>query len=360
MKTKKRNSAKTLLLASASKLALTTGFASADSHGGGGGGGGKGDEGPPDELAPQLGLHQVAVPFDAFVPPFNSGDIGPGGSMYEHKLGGYGHAGIIFTGEIPEDGARMDFVISHIRNDQPTDVYLVMGTALAPDDEGDLFPGLNYMGMEPEMRRAEPARDNLENKLDELEAKLEELLENGAPLEEIEKVKEEIEKIERKFLKQPPDQQHGPGWKPRPGKGQKPPPVHSGEICVALDADMEIIAGVRVQPTEPFTFSENFGLGEVVEPHFTSTVVSVQLSKEKIQQFDGQEVFFQAAALPAGEEYTDPLAASQVSECDRYFIAHIVEPKDDDEGMTGGKPDPDAGLGGEDTGDGDNGGKGVE
>lgn len=351
MKIKKLSTAKTLLLASAGKMALTTGVASANHHGGGGGG--KGDEGPPPDIAPQLGLNQVAVPFDAIIPPFNDDDIMPAGSMFEDELEGYGNMGMIFVGEIPDGGAaRMDFIVNQIRNDQPTDVFLVMGTQLAPDLDGDLFPGLEYMDDMDDMDDMDGpragARGDLENQLDQLGAQLNQLLESGAPLDQVERVEKEIQKIERKMMTPSADGQQGPGWKPRPGNGQQPPPVHAGEICVDIDpAKMDIIAGVRVHPSTPLAV-QNFQLGKAIHPHFTSTIISIQLPKEKLQQFEGQEVYFQAAAMPVNNPGLD---GTQVSECDRFLIFDAAEPDEGFEGSTGSKgevipPDTDPSNGG--------------
>ncbi|RKZ93308.1 MAG: hypothetical protein DRR19_01580 [Candidatus Parabeggiatoa sp. nov. 1] len=174
MKTKKLSPAKTLLLASASKIALTPGLASAN--------GGKGDEGPPAEPAPQLTLNQFVQPIDAFIPPLNDQDVEATGSQFQVQYDSYDNAGVLFVGEIPETGARIDFVVSYIRNDKPVNVYVVYGTQLAPDDEGDLFPG---MGNYKDYEYGEDMRD-------------------GA----------------RDARKKP--------TRPKPGNGNKPPAVHAG------------------------------------------------------------------------------------------------------------------------------------
>ncbi|RKZ93309.1 MAG: hypothetical protein DRR19_01585 [Candidatus Parabeggiatoa sp. nov. 1] len=107
-----------------------------------------------------------------------------------------------------------------------------------------------------------------------------------------------------------------------------------------LETGMEILAGVQIKPSLPLEALDT-KIGKAISPNFTSTIISVNLSKAKLQQLGlgDQELFFQAAAIPVGN--TDPIAASQVSECDRYLIAHIVEGEDGEEGMTGGKSDPD-------------------
>lgn len=284
MKIKKHNSAKTLLLATASKIALAPSLAAADHHGGGGGG--KGDEGPLPDPAPQLKLNQFVQPVDAYIPPFNDEDMATSGTMYEDEYGSYDNAGVIFVGDIPETGARMDFVVSHIRNDKPVDVFVVCGTQLAPDEEGDLFPGMDidyedyedYEDMDGMMPRQANSRDT---------------------------------------RKRRPS-------KPQPGNGNKPPVVHSGEICVDLETEMEILAGVRIKPSMPLGALDT-KIGKAVEPKFTSTIISVKLDKGKLQQLgmENQEIYFQAAAMPV--DSANPFAETQVSECDRYLIDPVVE-----------------------------------
>jgi hypothetical protein len=176
----------------------------------------------------------------------------------------------------------MDFVVSHIRNDKPVDVFVVCGTQLARDDEGDLFPGLDtdygdYEGMDGMGPRQAGSRDT---------------------------------------RKRPP--------RPQPGNGNKPPAVHSGEICVDLETEMEILAGVRIKPSMPLFAAEDNRLGNAVSPNFTSTIVSVNLSKEKLQKLgmENQEIYFQAAAIPVNNG--NPFGEAQVSECDRYLVMPVT------------------------------------
>jgi hypothetical protein len=299
MKTKKLSSAKTLLLASASKLALASGMASAQ-------GGGKGDEGAPANPAPQLKLQQFVKPVDAFIPALNDLDITAAGSQFEDEFADYDNAGMIFVGGIPEEGARMDFIVSHIRNDKPVNVYVVCGTQLAPDEEGDFFPGLDM---------------DLGDYID------------------FEDYYEDVDTRQAAKPEKPGllGKKPKPGKKPNPGKGNKPPKVLAGEICVDLETEMEILAGVRVQPSMPVFTAPDTKLGKVLEPKYTSTIISVHLSKEKLQQLgvDGQELFFQAAAIPEGG--ADPFAETQVSECDRYLIEPIIEGEGGEPGDPGTK-----------------------
>ena len=355
---KKINSKKALLLAAGGKLALVPGLASAQ--------GGKDDDMAPADPAPQLKLNQVAVPFDAFIPPFNDADTMADGSMFEDELEGYESTGVIFVGEIDES-ARMDFIISNIRNDKPVDVFLVMGTELAADAEGDMFPGLaptNFQGPNGRIRDGHPKppinadpnrpvitgnapdfadpkptpinagpvivdRNTKEVELDSLHEQFETLINSGASEKEIEKVEKELKHVERQLIKSAPQKDgdwNGMGWKPKPGTTPSLP-VHGGEICVDIANNMEIIAAVRITPKQPI-MAQEFSLGKAVEPHFTSTIISVNLLKEKLQQFESQEVFFQAAVIPANDQrdLSEVLAdAGQVSECDRYLISNVIE-----------------------------------
>jgi len=177
---------------------------------------------------------------------------------------------------------------------------VVAGTQLAPDDEGDLFPGLDidygdyddYDEMGP---RQADSRDT---------------------------------------RKRP--------QKPKTGNGNKPPVVHSGEICVDLETEMEILAGVRIKPSMPLFAAEDNRLGNAVSPNFTSTIISVNLSKKKLQQLGegNQEIYFQAAAMPV--DSGNPFAETQVSECDRYIIEPVVEGDGGDPGtkIPGGNVSP--------------------
>ena len=254
MKIKKLSPAKTLLLASASKLAFAPGLASADHHMGGG----KGDEGPPPDPAPQLKLNQFVQPMDVFIPPLNDQDVAVTGSGFEDEYGSYDNTGVLFVGEIPEAGARIDFVVSHVRNDKPVDVFVVYGTQLAPDEGGDLFPG---MGNYEDYEDGDDFRDGV-----------------------------------RDTRKKP--------TRPKPGNGNKPPVVHAGEICVNLDTGMEILAGVRIKPSMPLA-AEDTKIGKAISPNFTSTIISVNLSKDKLQQLglENQDIFFQAAKVVAQTTY---------------------------------------------------------
>jgi len=350
MKTKKltyKNAKKTLTLLSASKMlvASNTAFAA----------GGKGDEMAPTEaeLAPQLSLHQSMLPFDGFIPPFNDDDFSPDGSMFEDEYGMYDNTGVLFVGEM-EGQARMDFVINGIRNDQPMDIYLVMGTELAPFDENDPFPGLEplsdqemnmggtgMMGPKP-MGGAMPRqgeRESLEQQIDALFAELEQLEASGAPMDQIDSKNKEIKQMGNQVMKSGEVGKYGVAWKPRPGRGQMSPPVRAGEICVDLEPEnLEVIAAVRIHPREALLPPQPTKVGTAIPPHFNSTILSVKLAD--LKQFEGQEVFFQAAAVPTNPpESGNPLDETQVSECDRYIIEHVEEEMGEE--GNGGKYDSD-------------------
>ena len=343
------NSKKAMLLAVGGKLALAPGLASAQ--------GGKDDEMAPVDPIPQLKLNQIAVPFDTFIPPFNDPDLMADGSMFEDELEVYESTGIIFVGEMKEH-ARMDFVISNIRNDKPVDVYLVMGTELAADEENDLFPGLaptNFQGPrgnkdprggdghdKPEIDKKPPIprdtnlstinRAELEQKLDDLLIQLDAIYTSEAPDErEVDRLNKEIKKIKHDLIRAPVKKDgdwKGKGSKPKPKPNATPAmPVHSGEICIDL-ASLEVMAAVRVNPTESLIPPSEISIGKSLPSNFTSTIISVNLLKEKLLKFDNQEVFFQAAVVPANDPrpINELLAeGGQVSECDRYVISNIIE-----------------------------------
>ncbi|MDM8568565.1 hypothetical protein QUF50_03440 [Thiotrichales bacterium HSG1] len=350
---KKIDSKKAMLLASAGTLALVPGLASAQ--------GGKDDETAPADPAPQLKLNQVLVPFDAFIPPFNDPDMMGDGSQFEDELSNYESTGVIFVGEI-DDHARMDFIISNIRNDKPVDVFLVMGTELAADAGDDMFPGLaptefrGPSGPKNHMRdgknkpkpapngKKKPTRVEQEQQLEDLRVQIREFDGSGSTSPpELKKLEKEVHKLERQIMKGVPqkgEDWQGMGWKPKPKPGATPPlPAHSGEICVDIANGMEIIAAVRVTPKKPI-MAQEFALGHAVQPHFTSTIVSVKLLKERLQQFENQEVYFQAAVVPVDNkrDFTEVLSdAGQVSECDRYLISNIIEEDDETDANTGSK-----------------------
>jgi hypothetical protein len=362
MKIKKSSATKTFLLASASKLALLPGAASA----------GKEEQPPEHELQP-LKLHQIAVPFDAFIPPFNDEDFGLDGSMFEDELGDFDDRGVLFVGEMSA-GARMDFVISHLRKDMPVDVVLVYSKGIAYEGE-ELPPGLEdrYSPIGPEMGRMEPNinpigprqgnREGLEQELNQLHQQLHEL-EIGGPENEkaIQKAIKEVERLERKLMKH--EEGQGPGWKPKPeGSALSAKQAFgvertgAGEICLDLrDGQWEVIAGVRVQPMQQFLDAPT-KFGRTL-PNPRSVTISVDLSD--LINFEEREIFIQALAFPVPDPGMPPLsnldfASAQVSECDRFLVHHPYSPEEGEEGFedesyTGGKGDGDEEIPGGDPG----------
>jgi len=276
MKIKKFSSTqKALLLTSASKLAISPSTASAGSKTG---------DGPPPNLTPQISLNQVVVPIDAFVPPMNdpnlrTGSVGadPSVNQFEGNMNAYGKAGIIFVGEIPDGGARMDFIVGNVRNDMPTDVYVVVSKVLAPDPEGDLFPGIEGWNTAPRSFHTGD-REMLEQNLDGLILGFE-----NAPPEEKEGLKFQAIKVERDLLRLGPSAEKSKlGWRPRPGRGNPAPLVLSGEICVDME-NLEILGGVRVQPTEPLLVGSS-SIGDARQLDFSNNLMDKK-STFKLRHF---------------------------------------------------------------------------
>lgn len=398
MKNSKHTLRKTLLLTSASTLALTSSIVYGQQSTGS-----KTDEGSTLDPIPQLKLNQFVKPVDAFVPSLNDDDVDADGSMYEDDFEGYSDKGMLFVGEIPEDGARMDFIVGNIRNDVETVVYLVMGTELAASEDGSLFPGLTETGMDnsdgdmpmddgmdnsdgdmpmddgmdnsdgdvpmdngmenpddsmlpmdggmdnsdgsmlpSEENVRDGERNNLEQHLEELYTQLDMMVEQGVPEDQLQEIERQIERVEQEMLKTS-DSQGSSGFQARPGTNPAPP-VRAGQICVDLaDPNFQILAGVRLKPVEPAVPDAPNKLGEGMAPKYNSTILSVKLSKQLLMELQEGEVFFQVAALPTVvPEGGDVVAEAQVSECDRYLIAHPVE-ADETEGYqssTGTKVDP--------------------
>lgn len=307
MKLKKLSPAKTIVLASASKLALIPGTASA----------GKGGE-PPQERPP-LKLNQIAVPFDAIIPSFNDENFAPEESIFQEELDDFDDVGVLFAGETHEGTVRLDFVISDLwfpqgeNGPQPVDVFLAYSTGLAAFEENNLPPGLGQsFGQQRSSRQGPggvggpggPEGPNV-----------------GGP-----------EGLGGPDGQRPGQVHHQPGQRPggnpEPGEGPPPPAVDAGQLCLDL-GNYEIIAGVHVGPTEQFLDAPT-QLGRTLR-NPNSVTISVELSD--LSAFEpGQELYFQAAAFPAGNiDFTQ----AQVSECDRYLIDAVFE----DEPGSGSKND---------------------
>jgi hypothetical protein len=107
------------------------------------------------------------------------------------------------------------------------------------------------------------------------------------------------------------------------------PPVLAGSICIDM-ASMEVLGGVRVQPSEEILSNPNSSLGKTLPPHFNSVVITVHIPKEKAIALQGKEVYFQAGAFPV--ENGVIFDQAQISECDQYTVATM-------DAGTGGKED---------------------
>lgn len=178
---------------------------------------------------PELTLHQVGVPADVLSPPFhfdrdagliaNATDHRPHGIIYAQHLG----------------GARIDFLVSGIRNDVAVDVFIAYSTR--PGNEVDSAPGL------------------------------------------------------------------------------------SGRFRLDMPS-MRILAGIYAQPINHFLQHEPTPLGRS-EVKTRSVVLTVWLSDLNAPQFQGDEIFFQALAVPAGSLN---LNESQASEVDHFIINRDFRP----------------------------------
>jgi len=328
MKLKKLSPAKTIVLASAGKLALIPGAASA----------GKGGE-PPAERPP-LKLNQIAVPFDAIIPSFNDDNFGVEGSFFQEEFDDFDGIGVIFAGETHEGHpVRLDFVISDLwfpsgeHGPEAVDVYLAYSTGLAAFEENDPPPGLGQLRSSRQLPVDIGRPGGPEGPVDN----------PGGPVVD----HFDIPEGQGSPGERPGQVDHQPGQRPggdpEPGEGPPPPEVGAGRLCLDL-GNYEIIAGVRAGPIQQF-FDAPIRLGEVLR-NPNSVTISVNLSD--LREFEpGQELYFQAAAFPTG---TLDFTQAQVSECDRYLIDPVFE----DEPGSGSKNDPtmpgDGGDGGDGTG----------
>ncbi len=339
MKIKKLSPAKTIVLASASKLALVPGAASA----------GKAGEPPADR--PPLKLNQIAVPFDAFIPSFNDENFRPEESVFQEELDDFDGVGVLFAAETHDGPVRLDFVISDLwfppgeHGPQQVDVFLAYSTGLAAFEQNDPPPGLGQpFGQQRSSRQGPvdvggpggPGRpvDNA-----------------GGPGGPGGPVVDHFEGPGGQggppgWQMRPGQAHHQPGQRPggdpEPGEGPPPPEVGAGRLCLDL-GNYEIIAGVRAGPIEQFLDAPT-RLGHALR-NPNSVTISVNLSD--LSAFEpGQELYFQAAAFPAG---TIDFTQAQVSECDRYLIDPVFE----DEPGSGSKNDPTAAMPGDGGDDGD-------
>ncbi len=183
---------------------------------------GFGTEGANDAVS-ELTLHQVGVPAEVLTPPYRAErDAGLITNPSERNLDG-----VIYAQHL--NNARIDFLVSGIRNDIPVDVFLAYST--------------------------------------------------------------------------------------RPGEGEEIPLGISGQFSLDTPT-MQVIAGLYAEPVQHFLQHEATPLGSV-SVTTRSVTLSVWLSDLSAPQFQGDELFFQALAVPAG---TLNLNEAQASEVDHFLI----------------------------------------
>ena len=278
---KSMNSAKTFMLVSAGKLATIPGTSAA-----------AGKEEAPKER-PALSLHEMANPIDAIVPPMNNKDYESKGTRFEQSGEDFKGAGLIFAGDKGEQ-LRLDFIINHLyfaEGVNELDVFVAYSSTVGYFEDNEDLPGL-------------------ENDYDDSEERAGHMGDHG----------------KRPVYK--PGKALGDRVKPNK-QAPKPPQVGAGKLCLDM-SNVQILAGVRVKALQQLVDAPT-PLGQAL-PNPNSVSVSVNLSD--LQNFEGDELYFQAMAVPVGETINFPEA--QVSECDRFLI---VKPEEDKPG-SGSKTDP--------------------
>jgi hypothetical protein len=280
---KSMNSAKTIMLVSASKLATIPGTSAA-----------AGKEETSIER-PSLALHEMSNPIDAIIPPMNHSDYKHKGTAFERVGEDFKGAGLIFAGDTGE--LRLDFLVNHLFFPEDTnelDVYIAYSSNVGYFEENEELPGLE--------------NDYYE---DESEIRAGHMGDHG-----------------KKRPVYTPGKAFGDRVKPNKN-APKPPEVGAGKVCLDM-SDVKILAGVRVKSQQQLDFPET-PLGKAL-PNPNSVSVSVNLSN--LNTFEGDELYFQAMAVPVGETISFPDA--QVSECDRFLIVKPEENIPD----SGSKADP--------------------
>ncbi|WP_069469928.1 hypothetical protein [Candidatus Marithrix sp. Canyon 246] len=283
------NSTKTIMLVSAGKLATIPGTSVAE-----------GKEEAPKERPP-LALHEMANPIDAIVPPMNHGDYEHKGTSFEQSGEDFKGAGLIFAGEQGEK-LRLDFLINHLyfpEGVNELDVFVAYSSSVGYFEDNEYLPGLGD-----------------KDDYDDSEERAGHMGDHG----------------KRPVYK--PGKPLGDRVKPNK-QAPKPPQVGAGKLCLDM-TNVQILAGVRVKALQQLIDTPT-PLGQAL-PNPNSVSVSVNLSD--LHNFEGDELYFQAMAVPVGETINFPEA--QVSECDRFFI---VKPEEGQPG-SGSKADPLSGSNG--------------
>lgn len=284
---KSMNSAKTFMLVSASKLATIPGTAAA-----------AGKEEAPKER-PSLALHEMANTIDAIIPPMNNRDYEYKGTPFEQTGEDFKGAGLIFAGEQGEK-LRLDFLINHLyfpEGVNELDVFIAYSSTVGYFEDNENLPGLGDYYDDTETRAGNRPS-------------------SGAP----------GHNGNRPVYN--PGNPFGDRVKPNK-QAPKPPQVGAGKLCLDM-SNVQILTGVRVKTLQQLVDAPT-PLGQAL-PNPNSVSVSVNLSD--LRNFEADELYFQAMAVPVGETINFPEA--QVSECDRFII---VKPEEGQPG-SGSKTDP--------------------
>jgi hypothetical protein len=279
------NSIKTIMLLSAGKLATIPGTSTA-----------AGKEEAPKEKPP-LSLHEMANPIDAIIPPMNHSDYEHKGTSLEQTAKDFQSTGIIFAGDKGE--LRLDFIVNHLffpKDVKELDVFIAYSSSVGYFEDNENLPGLG-----------------------------------GDYYDETDVRAGHIENKDQKPSKRPVHKPGKPlGDRVQPNKtAPKPPKVAAGQLCLDM-SNVQILAGVRVHAPQQFLDAPT-PLGKVL-PNPNSVSVSVKLSD--LHNFEGDQIFIQALAVPAGEELN--FEKAQASECDRFMI---IKPEANNPG-SGSKADP--------------------
>ncbi len=290
------------MLLSAGKLATIPGTSTA-----------AGKEEPPKERPP-LVLHEIANPIDAILPPMNNADYEHKGTAFEQTGEDFKGAGLIFAGDKGE--LRLDFIVNHLyfpKGVKELDVFIAYSSDVGYFEDNEHLPGL------------EDYSDETEPRAGKVKKKQQGQGQPGQP-GQLGQGQDDKKRPKRPIYK--PGKPLGDRVKPNK-KAPKPPKVGAGKICLDM-SHLQILAGVRVQAPQQFLDAPT-PLGKLL-PNPNSVSVSVQLSD--LHNFEAEELYFQAIAVPAGKDID--FAKAQTSECDRFLI---VQPEENKPG-SGSKTDP--------------------